>query len=788
MIEQRLSITGMSCAACVSRVESALRSLPGVEGVSVNLATNEATVAYDATTVVIDDLVASVESAGYGLALQITSLGIEGMSCAACVGRVQSALENVSGVHSVSVNLATNEATIEHLSVPQDNLVQAVEHAGYAVGTASDSGQDQNEHLTGRLLVSVAISITLMVLGTQTVHAHLSPALLHPLMLILTLPAQFWCGWPFLSGFLSALRHGSANMNSLIAVGTLSAFGYSLAITIRGLINGATGSEHLYFDTATMIISFVLLGRLLEHRARNRTSDAIRALIDLQPETARVLRDGTPTVVPVAQVLVGDQIQVRPGDRVPVDGRILEGQSSVDESLISGESMPVGKQSRDSVTGGSINTTGSFTFEATGVGSDTVIARIIDLVKQAQSSRPPIQRLADRIAAVFVPIIFSIASLTFIAWWFTTADLSVAMINAVAVLIISCPCALGLATPTAILVGTGKGAELGLLIKSGEVIETAHQIRTVVLDKTGTLTHGRPVVTDIIPAVDGQSEEVLYYAAAVERNSEHPIGQAITREAERRKVTVKDPQAFVAVAGGGIRGNVDGKEVRLGTERFLSAEGFAFDATEADSLRSEGKTAILVAVDSVHVGTIAVADEIKAGAAEVIRDLKRAGMEVAMLTGDSLLTAEAVGRSVGLDLIVAEVLPEDKSNRIVALQQDRGVVAMVGDGINDAPALAQSDVGIAIGTGTDVAIESADVALMSGDLEGIVALIRLSRRTMRIIRQNLFWAFAYNLVLVPVAALGLLTPWGGPMLAAAAMASSSVTVVSNALRLKRFSP
>ncbi|HAA78516.1 TPA: heavy metal translocating P-type ATPase, partial [Candidatus Latescibacteria bacterium] len=531
-----------------------------------------------------------------------------------------------------------------------------------------------------------------------------------------------------------------------------------------------------------------LLGRLLEHHARTRTSDAIRSLMDLQPETARLVTDDGIEERPVDQVKVGQRIQVRPGDRIPVDGSVTKGVSSVDESLISGESMPVDKAVGDRVTAGSINKTGSFVFEATGVGSETALAHLIDLVKQAQSSRPPIQRLADRIAAVFVPVVFGIAAVTFGIWVAGMGSLTDAMVNAVAVLIISCPCALGLATPTAILVGTGKGAEHGLLIKAGDVIETAHQIQTVVLDKTGTLTLGRPAVTDILSLGERSEDDLLHLSASLEANSEHPIGIAIVEEAARRHLVVSAPDRFEAIAGGGVEGQVNGISVALGTERYLSASGVDTNREEMERLRQEGKTVVGVSVSGQIEGIIAVSDEVKPGAVEAVERLKEESIEVAMLTGDNIHAAEAVARSTGLDLVVADVLPEDKANRIKALQQDRGTVAMVGDGINDAPALAQADVGIAIGTGTDVAIESADVALMSGDLSGIPAIIRLSRRTMRIIRQNLFWAFAYNVILIPVAALGWLTPWGGPTLAAAAMAFSSVTVVGNALRLKRFTP
>jgi len=783
---QQLSIEGMSCAGCVGSVESALLETQGVTAASVNLATNQATIDYDSERASLSDLIASVESAGFGIESSDTTLQVDGMSCASCVGRVEEALEEVPGVRSVSVNLATNEVTIRHLGSSASALRSAVDTAGYRVVdlSADEPQPHQPDTVRSRFYGSAILSALIMGVG------HLDTLSLDLQLIILaglTTPVQFWCGWTFISGFLSAARHRSANMNSLIAVGTVSAFTYSLYVTAT-VLTGQHIAARVYFDTAAMIITFVLLGRLLEKRARNRTSDAIRALIDLQPETARVLRDGQPVEILVDEVIVGDHIQIRPGDRIPVDGRITEGASSVDEALISGESLPVEKGPGDAVTGGSINTSGSFVFEARAVGSDTALAHIIDLVKQAQASRPPIQRLADRIAAVFVPTIFGIATLTCAAWWLSSGTFSDGLVNAVAVLIISCPCALGLATPTAILVGTGRGAELGLLIKSGEVVETAHQIRTVVLDKTGTITLGRPDVTDVVVHSDATEDHVLFLAGSVEQKSEHPIARALVEEAEKRSIALEDAKGFVAHPGSGVEGRVGETQVCLGNERFFKSTDGNLVTDLADAFREDGKTSIFVVADSVHVGTVAIADTVKPESSSAVRQLREAGLEVAMLTGDNQKTAAAVARKLDLDLVVADVLPEDKEKRIRAVQQEKGMVAMVGDGINDAPALARADVGIAIGTGTDVAIESADVALMSGDLRGVHTLFQLSRRTMRIIKQNLFWAFAYNVLLVPVAALGWLNPLGGPMLAAAAMAFSSVTVVTNALRLKRFKP
>ena len=788
MTTRIITITGMSCAGCVSNVEAALQETEGVTSASVNLATSQATVSYNESDTSINELASAVESAGYDIREETTTFGVGGMSCTSCVSRVANALEAVPGVRRATVNLATATATIHHLQLPEQTLTDSVEAAGYEVASSSQTelAQKPDDHLQMRLVAAVIFSATLMILGTETAQSFLSAALLHPLLAVLTLPVQFWCGWPFLSGFFSALRHGAANMNSLVSVGTLSAFGYSLAIVIEGLADGVTGKEHLYFDTAAMIITFVLLGRLLEYRARSRTSDAIRQLMDLQPEVASVHRDGETIEIPLSQVVLGDRIHIRPGERIPVDGQVMEGHSSVDESLITGESMPVEKQPGDAVTGGSVNITGSFVFDARRIGADIALARIVAYVEQAQASRPPIQRLADRIASVFVPIVFGIALLTLIVWWIGTGSFPDAMVNAVSVLIISCPCALGLATPTAILVGTGQGAKMGLLIRGGEAVEIAHQIQIVVLDKTGTLTRGRPVVTDLVPAEKRTEEQLISLAASLESNSEHPIAHAILDEAKRRNLSHTPLDNFEAVPGGGIRGTREGVDLLLGSRKFLSQAGFPINTDVADRLNGEGKTVIFLGESNRLVGAIAVADEIKNESRETIESLEAMGLETAMITGDNTRTAEAVAREVGIGLVVAEVLPEDKANRIVALQEQKGVVAMVGDGINDAPALAQADIGIAIGTGTDVAIESADVALMSGDLRGIPSIIRLSRKTMRIIKQNLFWAFAYNVILIPVAATGLLTPWGGPMLAAGAMAFSSVTVVTNALRLKNF--
>jgi Cu+-exporting ATPase len=786
MTQQTLSITGMSCASCVGSVESAILNTEGVDKAVVNLATNQTTLIFDETTITLDRIITSVESAGYGVAEDTATFAVGEMSCAACVSRVASALEGVPGVRSASVNLATGVATVRHTNISVVSMTESVIAAGYSIATETQTAAaEQSDDLQQKLIVSGILSAGIVGVGMGAAGDVLPETWIAPFLALLALPVQIWCGWPFLSGFFSALRHRSANMNSLVAVGTLSAYGYSLVITAHAALSGSIAG-HIYFDTAAMIITFVLLGRFLEHRARSRTSDAIRQLMDLQPDMARVVRNGETVEVALSEVVIEDRLRVLPGDRIPVDGKIVEGHSSVDESLITGESMPIEKETGDVVTGGSINTTGAFLFKATAVGKDTALARIVTYVEEAQASRPPIQRLADRIAAVFVPIVFGIAAATFLGWWLFTGSFSSAMVSAVSVLIISCPCALGLATPTAILVGTGQGAKSGILIRGGEAVETAQAIHTIVFDKTGTLTYGRPVVTDIIPTADKDEREVLLLAASLEQDSEHPIAQAILEKSRHLDIELFQTENFEAVPGGGIRATLSGSNLLLGSRRFLTREGCEDIDDRGDRLLEEGKTTVYLSQGGRLVGIIGVADELRSESREAIGALRQMGIEVAMITGDNIRTAEAVARQIDVDLVVADVLPEQKANRIVALQQQKGVVAMVGDGINDAPALAQADIGIAIGTGTDIAIESADVALTSGDLRGVPGIIRLSRQTMRIIKQNLFWAFAYNVILIPVAAAGVLTPWGGPMLAAGAMAFSSVTVVSNALRLKRF--
>ncbi len=760
--------------------------------------------------------------------IEIVSFPVDGMTCASCVNRITRFLTKVEGVEDANVNLASESATVrfDPGRVAVRELADAVEAAGYTArveqaATAHDEVQpaevaaaraERDEsaarHLGGlRLRLVVATVLTLPILAglaRMTLAPGLPAFLTDPLFqLALATPVQFYAGWPFYTGAVRALRHRAADMNTLIAVGTSAAYVYSVAtILFPGFFHAAgigMGEEGLplYFDTAAAIITLILLGRFLEARARTHTSDAIRRLIGLAPRTARVVRGSTEVDVAIEEVRPGDLVRVRPGEKIAVDGVVVDGMSGVDESMVTGESLPVAKRPDDLVIGGTLNTTGTLTFRATRVGRDTVLAQIIRLVSEAQGSRAPIQRLADVVTGYFVPAVLGLAALTFAVWFIAgpAPAFNLALLNTVAVLIIACPCALGLATPTSIMVGTGKGAEAGVLFRNAEALERLGSARAIVLDKTGTLTEGKPRVTDIVRAAGSPAQdELMALVAAAEVASEHPLGDAIVRHA-RDELALDVPRAssFAATAGGGIAAEVGGRAVLVGRAGFLADHGVAVEGllAAADALSAAGKTPVFAAVDGRPAAVIAIADTLKAGSIAAVAELHRLGIEVAMLTGDNRRTAEAIARSVGIDRVVADVRPDGKAEAVKALQAEGKVVAMVGDGVNDAPALAAADVGVAMGTGTDVAMESAGVTLMSGDLRGLVTAIALSRATMRNIRENLFWAFAYNVVLIPVA-MGVLYPFTGilldPILAAAAMALSSVTVVSNALRLRRFAP
>jgi P-type Cu+ transporter len=746
-------------------------------------------------------------------AIETVSFPIEGMTCASCANRIMRFLNKVDGVEEANVNLASETATVRYDARATDlpGLAAAVEAAGYTahvdrieVEAANPGPSHADRHIADlrrRLVVATVLTVPLLVgLARMTILPGLPRLLTDPwVQLALATPVQFYAGWPFYRGALNALRHWTSDMNTLVAVGTSAAYGYSLAAIAVPAFFQAAGlgldgaAMPLYFDTAAAIIALILLGRFLEARARSHTSDAIRKLIGLAPRTAHVVRGSAELDIPIDQVVLGDLVLVRASERIPVDGVLRDGRSSIDESMITGESMPAGKEPGDEVIGGTLNGSGSFCYEATRVGADTVLAQIVRLVQEAQGSRAPIQRLADAVTGVFVPVVLATAVATFAVWLLfgPAPAFNLALVNTIAVLIIACPCALGLATPTSIMVGTGKGAENGVLFRNAEALERLQRVRVVVLDKTGTLTEGKPRVTDIVRAAGAPAEDdLLAIVAAAERGSEHPLGEAIVRHAHERGLTSRQTTSFEAVAGQGVRATIDGHQVLVGRSAFVEAASPPMHEV-AERLAAAGKTPVFVAIDGRAAAVVGVADTLKAGSAAAVAELHRLGLTVVMLTGDNATTAHAIASEAGVDRVVADVRPDEKAVQIRALQAERQTVAMVGDGVNDAPALASADVGVAIGTGTDIAIESAGVTLMSGDLRGLVTAIALSRSTMRNIRENLFWAFAYNVLLIPVA-MGALYPFTGmlldPIFAAAAMALSSVTVVTNALRLRRFTP
>ncbi|MBZ4686382.1 MAG: copper/silver-translocating P-type ATPase [Clostridiales bacterium] len=790
-------VKGMNCVSCAGKIEKGLQKLDGVQAAGVNFATEKVSIEYIPQRIGPDKFFQVVEDLGYQVVTEKIDLKISDMSCASCANKVEKTLSGLPGIIRANVNFAMERASVEYepSMISVEDMKAALDNLGYKASLAEKRFDEDSEKLERQreerrqvrlLILSAVLSLPLLAfMFAELFNVNLPPIFGNKVFqFVLATPVQFIAGWQFYRGAYQNLKHGTANMDVLVALGTSAAYFFSVANTFFT-------AGHVYYETATVIITLIILGRLLEARAKGRTSEAIKKLMGLQAKTARVIREGKEMDIPVEEVQVGDIVVVRPGEKIPVDGEIVEGSSSVDESMLTGESIPVDKNIGDEVIGATINKQGVLKFKATKVGAETALAQIIKIVEEAQGSKAPIQRFADVISSYFVPAVVGIAVITFFAWYFWAApgDIARALINTTAVLVIACPCALGLATPTSIMVGTGRGAENGILIKGGEHLEKAYRIDTVVLDKTGTITKGEPEVTDIIVTDSSLDENnLLQLAASVENNSEHPLGEAIVKAAKTRDLELSETGEFEAIAGHGVKSTIEGRKVLLGNRKLLEENGISFQKfnNQINKLENEGKTAILVAVDDQSAGIIAVADTVKETSAEAIAALKEINIEPVMITGDNKRTAKAIAHQVGIkpQNVLAEVLPEDKANEVNQLRKQGKIVAMVGDGINDAPALASADVGIAIGTGTDVAMEAADITLMRGDLRGIAASIKLSRATMRNIKQNLFWALIYNSLGIPVAALGYLSP----ILAGAAMAFSSVSVVTNALRLRRFDP
>ncbi|WP_270179814.1 heavy metal translocating P-type ATPase [Alkalihalobacillus sp. CinArs1] len=790
-----LDITGMTCASCSQRIEKVLNKMDGVEA-NVNLAMERADVQFDEQKVNPSDIVNKIEKLGYGVRKEQVELDIHGMTCAACSTRVEKGLNRTSGVASASVNLTTESGVVAYQpgAITVDEIIEKVKKLGYDAVVKEDreekKSHKEEEIKKKKVKLGISVLLSLPLLYTMIAHLPFDVALPLPdlfmnpwFQFLLATPVQFYIGAPFYVGAYRALINKSANMDVLVALGTSAAYFYSVVEGIRLLLTPGYHPE-LYFETSAVLITLILVGKLFEDLAKGRTTQAITKLLNLQAKEASVLRDGEEVKVPVDQVVVGDTIIVRPGEKIPVDGSVQKGKSSVDESMITGESIPIEKTNGDAVIGSTINENGTLTITAEKVGSDTALAGIIKIVEEAQGSKAPIQRMADIISGIFVPIVVGIAFVTFLVWylWVNPYDLPQALEVAIAVLVIACPCALGLATPTSIMVGTGKGAEIGVLFKGGEFLEGTHKVDAILLDKTGTITKGKPEVTDF-KVFEGEEQEVLSYLVAAEKASEHPLARSIVQYGEQKQIKVDEAESFEAIPGHGITSLIDGKRVLVGTRKLMERENIQYTEHEEvmAAYETEGKTAMFIAIEQNISGIIAVADTVKETSKQAIQELRNLGIDVYMITGDNKRTAEAIGKQVNITGIYAEVLPEDKANKVKELQGQGKRVAMVGDGINDAPALATADIGMAIGTGTDVAIETADVTLVGGDLAHIPKAINLSRKTMKNIRQNLFWALFYNSIGIPIAAIGLLAPW----VAGAAMAFSSVSVVTNSLRLKR---
>lgn len=789
-----LHISGMTCASCTNKVENVLNKTPGIEKATVNIATEKASVIYNPKLIQFHDIVKIVENLGYQVVTEKINLKILGMTCASCAQRVEQGLNKLQGVANAVINLATELASIEYYPsiISLSDIKAKIEKLGYGVHDLSDINEVNNEKIvrekeTKRQRIRLGIAavfstplLVVMVLDHLGIMNSFTALFMNPyLQLMLATPVQFISGWQFYRGGFIALKNKSANMDVLVALGTSAAYFYSIA----NIINK---KPDLYFETSAILITLIILGKLLEAMAKGKTSEAIKALIGLQAKTAKVIRKDQEIDIPIESVLVGDIIIVKPGEKIPVDGEIIEGTSTVDESMLTGESLPVEKKVMDKVTGATINKLGTFKFKATKVGKDTVLAQIVKVVEEAQGSKAPIQRFADVVSGYFVPAVIGLALLTFVIWYFiiTPGDFSTALVHLTAVLVIACPCALGLATPTSIMVGTGKGAEYGILIKSAEHLENTHKLTTVILDKTGTITKGEPEVTDTITLSHYTVMEMLNIAVRAEKNSEHPLAQAIVKHGKKHDLSLQDPDSFIAIPGHGVEVMIEKQHVLVGTRKLMMDHNIEIESAmeQIEALEEQGKTVILLAIDKKLVGLIAVADAVKGTSMQAIAELQKLGLDVWMMTGDNTRTALAIAKTVGIEHVLAEVLPEQKAQKVIALKKEGQIVAMVGDGINDAPALVASDVGFAIGTGTDIAIEAADITLMQGDLRALVTAVHLSQATMRNIKQNMFWALIYNIIGIPIAAMGYLSP----VLAGTAMAFSSVSVVMNALRLKRF--